>query len=349
MKGQKLSFEDSLGKTVVSTGKCAGCAACILVCPFNCLEYINEKPSLVKDCDACGICAKICPRFEWSRPKIERFVFGKERLPQEDFGVYLRLLIAKARDENILEVCQDGGVVTALLVSALQAGIIDGAVVSGVSSEKPFLPEPRLAETTQEVLECAGTRYSYSPNLLALKEAVSKKKENLAFVGTPCQVQAIRKMQATSLRRYVKPIKFVVGLMCTESFSYDGLIERHMKKLDVEPNSIKKMNIKGKLLVALKSGEVKEVSLSELKEYKRVGCKFCDDFSSELSDISVGGLGLNGWTFTITRTPQGEELFKTAEEAGFVTSRKVENGESALRLLVRLSKVKRKRVVAASP
>lgn len=343
MMRQKVSFEDSLGKAVVSTGRCAGCAACVLVCPFKCLEYANEKPSLVKECEACGICLKACPRLEWRWPEMESFVFGRERRPQEHFGIYRSLAIAQANDARVLDVCQDGGVVTALLVSALRAGTIDGAVASGVSGERPFFPEPRLVETAGEALECAGTRYSYSPNLLALEEAIHKRKDSLAFVGTPCQVQAIRKMQASSLRKYVKAIKFTVGLMCTESFSYTGLVEGHMGKLGVKPSSIRKMNIKGKLLVTLRSGEVKTIPLSEAKKYTREGCKFCDDFSSELADISVGGLGLSGWTFTIVRTPLGEELFKTAQEAELITARPVKSGEFPMKLLVKLSKAKRKR------
>jgi len=343
MKAQKLSFEDSLEKNVILKDRCAGCAACVLVCPFTCLEYVDGHPRLAKNCESCGICARVCPRFEWSMPEIETIVFGRERTSEEHFGVYQRLLIARTKDEEILEVCQDGGVVTALLVSALQAGLIDGAVVSGVNSEKPLFPEPRLAETVQEIVKCAGTKYSYSPALLTLKNASSRKKDNLAFVGTPCQIQALKKIQAASLKKYVKPIKYTIGLMCTESFNYDCLIE-HVKKLDVEPEDVKKMNIKGKLLIFLKSGEVKRISLSELKECVRGGCKFCGDFSSELSDISVGGLGLNGWTFTIIRTSKGEELFETAEKAGLITSRRVESNEPALQLLVKLSKIKRKRI-----
>jgi hypothetical protein len=30
-----------------------------LVCPFTCLEYVKEKPALVKERKVCGVCARI--------------------------------------------------------------------------------------------------------------------------------------------------------------------------------------------------------------------------------------------------------------------------------------------------
>lgn len=339
----KVSFEESLGKDVVAAGKCVGCGTCVVVCPFNCLEYAEEKPRLVRECEVCGICAQTCPQYEWSWTRAEELVFGRVRRTEENFGVYRRLVIAQATDEGILKVCQDGGVVTALLTFALQGGLIDGAAVSGISRDKPFYPIPKLATTPKEVLECAGTRYSYSPNILALAEGVKQKKTSIALVGTPCQIRAIRKMQMIPLKEYTGSLKFTIGLMCTESFSYEGLMEKHIqKRLGVSTSSIRKMNIEGKVLVTTKS-EAKEIPLAEAKQYARESCKFCDDFSSELADVSTGGLGLNGWTFTIIRTEKGEEVFSNAEKAGFVKTRSVDEEKNAPDLLIKLSKKKKQR------
>jgi len=345
MSASKLSFEESLLENVLLKEICAGCGACILVCPFACLEYAEEKPRLVKKCEICGICPKVCPRYEFSQQALEKLVFERERKPDEEFGVYRRLAIAQASDNNILRSCQDGGVVSALLTSALNNRMIDAAVVSAASREKPLFPIPKLASTPQEVLECAGTRYSYSPNLLALQEAVKLKKKSLAFVGTPCHIQAVRKVEAVPLKKYSNMLRFTIGLMCTESFTYEGLIQTHIQgKLGVNLEEIKKINIKGKVLVTTKSGEVKAFPLSEAKQYTRKGCVPCTDFSAELADISTGGLGLSDWTFTVIRTPKGEEIFESAEKAGALRTRPVEEEKAALDLLVKLSKRKRKTV-----
>jgi coenzyme F420 hydrogenase subunit beta len=341
MDSIKVSFEDSLAKDVVGTGKCLGCGTCVVVCPFNCLEYINGKPCLTKECKVCGICAQACPQYEWSLPKVENFVFGRERKPEEEFGIYRRLAITRAANSQILNVCQDGGAVTALLLFALKEEIIDGAIVTKKEQEKPFYPRPASATTAEEILQSAGTKYFYSPNILALTEAIKQKKSRIAFVGTPCQIRAIRKMQIAGLKKYVEPLKILIGLVCSECFTYEGLMENHIhKKLGINPNYVKKINIKGKMLVTLDSGAV-SIPLTETKQYTRQSCRFCGDFSSELADISAGGVGLEGWTFIIMRTEKGEELFSGAERAGVIKTRSASEEASALNLLNKLSKKKR--------
>jgi coenzyme F420 hydrogenase subunit beta len=269
------------------------------------------------------------------------FVFGREKKAEESFGVYRRLALAQAKNEEILKMGQDGGVVTALLLFALKNGLIDGAIVAGTSLEKPFLPVPRLATTSEEIVKCAGTKYCYSPNILALAEAVEQKKTNIAFVGTPCEVRAVRRMQMVGLRKFVAPVKFVIGLMCSECFAYEGLVKKHLGETSgLNLNSIRKINIKGKMLITTELG-VKTISLAEAKQYARASCRFCDDFSAELADISAGGLGLDDWTFVVLRTEKGEELFSKAEKTGILNVKTVDNELNALNLLNKLSKKKK--------
>ncbi|MDH5420123.1 MAG: Coenzyme F420 hydrogenase/dehydrogenase, beta subunit C-terminal domain [Candidatus Bathyarchaeota archaeon] len=335
-----LSFGNLLAKVVLAE-KCAGCAACVSVCPVSCLEYVEGKPKLVKKCANCGICVIVCPQYEYTQPSLEESIFGRQRKPEEEFGIYRRIVIAQAIDEKVLQSCQDGGVVTALLTYALEKEIIDGAAVSGLSQDKPFYPVPRLVTTPEEALECAGTRYTYSPNLLALQEGINQNKKRLAFVGTPCQIHALRKIEDLLLE-YFNPLHLAIGLLCTESFTYEGLMEKHIQgELGVNLSDVEKINIKAKILVTTKSGEVKVIPLKEAKQYTRKSCTICTDFSAELADISVGGLGLSGWTFTILRTKKGEELFDNAVRKGFLKTRSVEEEKGAFDLLLRLSKRKR--------
>jgi len=342
VKVKKISFEESLG-THVLPSLCIGCASCVAVCPFDCLEYIDGKPALTRECNSCGICSQICPKYKLSIPELERFVFGRERRPDEEFGVYRRMVIARTKNDEVREVCQDGGVVTSLLLYALKEGIVDGAVVSGIDREKPLMAIPKLASSAADIIESAGTRYTYSPNMLALKEGVAQRRRNLAFVGTPCQIQAVRKIQALPLNRYAKRINFTVGVFCSECFLYDGLVNKLIKKeLDINPAEVKKINIKGKLIVTTLNGRVQTISLKEAKKYASSCVSSCSDFSAELADISVGGLGLDGWTFTILRTEKGESLFEKAESEGFLETRPVEHDSKPLNLLIMLSRKKRR-------
>jgi coenzyme F420 hydrogenase subunit beta len=348
MSPNKISFEDSLMNEVVEAGKCVSCGTCVVACPFACLDLIKEKPSLVKECKVCGICAQVCPRYQWTMAKVENFVFGRERKPEEGFGIHRRIALAQATDDNILKVRQDGGAATALLLFALKTGLIDSAIVAGTDKEKPFYPAPMLATTVEEIVEAAGTKYSCSSNILALPEMLKQKKANVAFVGTPCQIHAVRRMQMAGLKRQTGPLKFLVGLMCSECFTYEGLMENHIhEKLGIDLADIRKINIKGRMLVSTDSG-ITEIPLAEIKQYARKSCSFCDDFSSELADISVGGLGLDDWTFTIIRTEKGEQLFSSAEKAGYLRTKTLDEESFAFKLLKKLSRRKRD-ASAASP
>jgi coenzyme F420 hydrogenase subunit beta len=124
-------------------------------------------------------------------------------------------------------------------------------------------------------------------------------------------------------------------------------MENHIRgKLWLNLSDIRKINIKGKMLVTTDSG-VTAIPLAEIKQYARKSCSVCDDFSSELADISVGGLGLDGWTFTIIRTEKGEELFSGAEKAGLLNTKTIDEGTNALNLLTRLSKKKREATIGS--
>jgi coenzyme F420 hydrogenase subunit beta len=259
---------------------------------------------------------------------------------QKTFGVYRRLTVAQSTDQMIRKVAQDGGAVSALLVQALQSKIIDGAIVSAVSEEKPFFPVPRLATTLQEVVGSAGTRYTYSPNVQALSEAAKQNRKALAFVGTPCQIRAIRRMQHANLK-LARPIKILVGLMCSKAFSYEGLMVDHIQnRLGINLHSVTRIDIKGKAMTITADARETRIPLASVEKYARKACRLCDDFSSELADISAGSLGLNGWTVLVIRTLIGEQVFTEAEKAQAFVTRSVREDEPAFELLQRLSKTK---------
>ena len=270
----------------------------------------------------------------------ETNIFGRKRAADESFGVYRRLAIGQTTNHEIARVCQDGGVVTALLLSAMQNGIVDAALVTSAHTEKSLYPVSKLAVTPAEVLEAAGSKYVCSKNTLSLAaEAERLGKNRVALVGLPCQIRAFRRMQMASPSK-IACVKYSLGLMCSGCFSYELVTELIRKKLSIDALSIIKMNIKKRLLIVTNTG-VKSIPLSEISSYKQKCVDGCCDFSSELADISVGGLGLNGWTFAAIRSEKGEGLFVNAERAGLLRTKSVISDDVALKLLVKLSLKKR--------
>ncbi|MEM2567353.1 MAG: Coenzyme F420 hydrogenase/dehydrogenase, beta subunit C-terminal domain [Candidatus Bathyarchaeia archaeon] len=214
-------------------------------------------------------------------------------------------------------------------------------MVAKSSEGKPFFPVPSFATTAEEILQSAGTKYFYSPNILALAEAVEQNKKCIAFVGTPCHIRAIRKMQLAGLKKYVDSLKLLIGLMCFKCFNYEGLMENYIcGKLGINPNYIRGIKIiKGKMYVTLNMKTL-TIPLAEAKQYVRKNCHFCQDFSSEFADISAGGLGLKGWAFLIIRTEKGKELVFDAARAGKIEIRNANEEPKSLEMLVRLSRKK---------
>jgi len=265
----------------------------------------------------------------------------------------------------VLERCQDGGVVTAMLAWALRRGVIDGAVVSVADPARPASPKPTVVTTEEELLQSASSWYTYCPNNLALAQAEEKGLSRVAFVGVPCQITPLRKLDWTDaayldngrkkekhiarqrqfLKGYGERVALAIGLLCTEVFTYDGLmVEKIAGEMGIPLSDIRKFNVKGKVLIYKKNGELVELSLRKAQEYARPECHHCGDFSAELADISCGGVGAMDWTITVVRTAKGEALFQTMVEEGVLEVRSMDEFENSTTVLLRLAQRQRERV-----
>jgi coenzyme F420 hydrogenase subunit beta len=348
LRKKRKGFEE-LQQNVIAPKICTECAACYITCPFQgVLQYENE-PMLTGECKSCGLCLQVCPRYELNQQDLEKFVFGRSRSSEEPYGVHRGLFAARSTQKDIYSTCQDGGVATTVLSKALSLNIIDGAAISGRHNWNCWQPVPLLALSREVLVTNAGTRYTYSPNLLAFKEGVQQGLSRIAVVGTPCQIQAVRKIQNSTLKKYSQALGLTIGLFCSESFRYKGLIiDKIQTERGIDLQDIEKMNIKGGLILYLKDKSMITISLKELKEITEQKCHVCTDFSAELADISVGGIGLDGWTVTVVRSAIGERVFNLCREEGLLDTRLIREDELAFKLLNRLSIIKRRRKLSST-
>lgn len=371
------SFKQMMNE-VVSYGSCCECGSCVLVCPHNVIDYIDSKPKQVAKKTAahdfcgisegigCDVCAQVCPRLGEREHHLTEQVFqSDEDTYHGAFGVYRRVVAARCTDPAVLARCEDGGVVTGMLAWALRNGHIDGAVVSTIDAEKPCEPVPRAVTTEEEVIASASSWYTYCPNNLALEEAERLDLQKVAFVGVPCQITPVRKMQTVDpayldngrkkekhierqskfLKGYGSRVALNIGLLCSEVFTFDGLMRGAIEgDLGIPLTEIKKFNVKGKVLIYKEDGDVVEMNLKQAQEYARPECHHCGDFSAELSDISCGGVGAMDWTIVILRTPLGEQLFDAAVRDGAFEVRSMDEFETSMKVLLRLTRKQRQRV-----
>jgi coenzyme F420 hydrogenase subunit beta len=331
--------------SVIYNGLCVGCGACAAFCDV--FEMKDEIAHITKKCvEDCRMCYSFCPRTYFPLTEIEMKTFGKVR---EDpvLGNYIECFSVRAKEPAIQAVAQDGGSVTSILKHILQKGIVDGAVVAGKSKDNPWMPTPQVVTTYDELLRTAGTKYTVSSNIIGVAEAIRKYKLNkIAFVGVPCQIQALRKIQADPTYDVdIGRVKLLIGLFCMESFTNKGLIgETVIKKLNIKPTEIKKFDIKkGKFLIYVEGKEPISLSLEQVSVHVREACHFCLDFTAELADISCGAVGsAPGYSTVITRTNIGNSIFKEVVKAGGVEVKPLAEVKPGLDLVKRLSDRKQK-------
>ncbi|UCF58584.1 MAG: Coenzyme F420 hydrogenase/dehydrogenase, beta subunit C-terminal domain [Candidatus Bathyarchaeota archaeon] len=357
------TFKD-LTKEVVERGICGKCGGCVSFCSageLNALEMgENDLPRYINEdnCQKCGICYLICPQTDMLNTEL-REKFGWKA----PIGDFQRITSAQTTNKEVKEICTDGGVVTSLLLYLLDRNLINGAVVSKKTGR--FARKSIIARTPEELVEAAGSTFSgslhleelggkyttYTPILSTVKSLEKKYLRNIAVVGTPCQINAIRKMQCLGILP-AHLIKYTIGLFCIENFSFDDVArEKLEKKLDINLEDIVKLNVKDDLIISLTKGVTIHVPLEEIHEVARSACFACRDFSNEYADISVGGLGsLDGYTTVLTRTGLGASLYDEALRRGYIRETTYEEAEESrldkarmLTKIVSLARTKRMR------
>jgi coenzyme F420 hydrogenase subunit beta len=347
-----------LYKEVVTSGLCTGCAGCIIACPHDVLQYDDEggvyRPWKVDedggptDCThgvkGCTMCTRACPRFRNWETDIDSFLFGRDRTEDEVAGISGDIVLARTTDPEILESGQDGGLVSAILIWALEHDMIDAALVSALEGEGTWKAVPAVARNRAEVLAAAGSRYTYSANTLAYPQAIEAGAERIALVGMSCQASIPAVMKARKTGKVARRLALSIGLLCSKTFDDAIFPELFEAKYGLTRSEISKINIKGVFQIWTHDGGYHEVPLKEGHAWTREGCKSCPDFAAEHADISTGGIGaFSDWTLTIVRTDQGRDILAGMVADGVIETRPGDDDPGALELLRKLARVSRRR------
>ena len=348
-----------LYEEVINTGLCTGCAGCVIACPHEVIGYKHEegnyKPFHLEEdlgLDNCGhgekgctSCTRACPRFRTWEPDADMHLFGKTREDSEMYGQYKQLLLVRAADDKVHELGQDGGFVSAMLIWLMKHDYIDAALTSFLEGDgTSWKALPGIARTPEDVLRAAGSRYTYSANTLAMKQAQEEGISRLALVGMSCQSSVLPIMWKRKVGKIGKPFLFNIGLLCSKTFDDAIFEELFLAKYGLKKEEMVKMNIKGAFQIWMKDGSFHEIDLKECHQWTREGCKTCPDFAAEHADISTGGIGEdNAWTLCVVRTDLGVEVMNRMIADGSVIARPAETDATAMKLLKLLSTVSRRR------
>jgi coenzyme F420 hydrogenase subunit beta len=136
------------------------------------------------------------------------------------------------------------------------------------------------------------------------------------LVGTPCEIEGFKAMQARPWSwgaSHVEAVTLTIALLCTKSFNYEQLMLREIEaKRGIPLSSIGKIDIvHGKLFLFDYAGELLlDEPIRDFHGAMLKGCDECSDFLGHSADISVGSVGSqNGYSSVLIRSELGMAAF----------------------------------------
>ena len=278
-----------------------------------------------RKCRRCGMCVDVCPGPGLDFEDLNASLFGD--IPEEPIlGKYLGVYIGHATDHKVRHDGASGGLVTALLICALEEGLIDGALVTRMRADRPLEAEPFIARTRQDIMAAARSKYCPVPANVAVKTLLAEE-GRFAVVGLPCHIQGIR-LAEQRIEGLKERVRYRISLTCSLNYSFRGT-EHILKGLGIAPRSVRALEYRGRgwpgsMLIRTNDGTDTIVPLADyygqLEPYSLGRCTLCSDLFGELSDLSCGDARTreavradkSGSSFAVTRTPEAEELLERA-------------------------------------
>lgn len=167
---------------------CTSCSMCAAVCPVDAISiHLDEdgfyRPSISEKCIDCGLCTKVCYKFD-----------EKIRMTDDDGLSRYDLYGASAKDNELLRTTTSGGVADVLAKYLISQGY---ACIGVIYDAEKNIAKSSVAHEVGETDAFKGSKYIQSYTAEAFKQLVEDFKKNhdtkYAVFGLPCHIYAINR------------------------------------------------------------------------------------------------------------------------------------------------------------
>jgi coenzyme F420 hydrogenase subunit beta len=258
----------------------------------------------------CGhACQFIHPDYAGTEARVHGRVRDASRPDELHFGPHLRM--ARASLAAPLEGAQWTGIATRLGERLLETGAVDAVLAMASDPDDRWRPMPMLVTRTQDMALCRGMKMGYAPLLSLLEPARARGFKRLAVIGIPCQVYALRQLEA----EFGFERLYVIGTPCSDNTSTENF-HAFLGLLSEQPETITYLEFRADYHVELRfaDGRKREIPFLQLplsqlpSDFFPLTCRTCVDYTNVLSDLTVGYMGGRGEQWLIVRNARGEEL-----------------------------------------
>lgn len=283
-----------------------------------------------------------CPGKEFNFKKYRELFYADSPDFHPYTGPVFSIHIAHSTNESIRSAGASGGMISAILIWLLDNKMIDGAVVTGMSKEKPWLTQPLIATNAEEILAAAQSKYIITSVNEILPE-IESFKGRLAYVGLPPQVQSIRKLQAAN-DPSVKNIKYIFGPFYGNTLHFSS-IRSFLRSYNIKDyRNISKLYFRygewpGNMRVEMNDGRIVQLPKFHanylIPFHIMTNSLLCTDLSNEFTDISGGDAWApvyeergKGFSLVIARTEQGQFILENMQKEGLISLNPVSINEA---------------------
>lgn len=317
-----------LTSEVIYNGLCSSCGSCMTVCPVKAIAIDKDIPDLKGICrEDCDLCLSVCPQYIKNLNTLASYC-KQHRLRSADS------FIGRATDPEILKKVGSGGICSAVFSSMLREGMIEAVAVTQFGGEWPWIPCPQLTDDPEEVIRSGCPKYALSSNVNLLWDIARSGFKRVAFVGLPCQVEAIALIKmnadhiAPELIEAVMAIVCTVGIWCGNNFREIGT-RKFIEKMNVDPELVTEVGYginKGGLCFYADHNSGRAYAPFGkylgflLSDYVAPACRKCNRRFSHYADLSIGGLQQPGlkWSSISVQTHRGLDLLLKAVERDYI-------------------------------